>query len=107
MGKVVVTPVILLPLRQTVLVAKQAAEVDALSGMGQVAEHDLARRAVAVLGESVMFGEPGVFPTGAVGQLHQLDLALEHLVLGGGVVRRRPRQVALKKEPELHYASQK
>ena len=48
---------------------------------GDVADDDLGRRHVAVLGEGVVLAEPGVLPVVAVGVDRVLDLAHEHRVL--------------------------
>ena len=65
------------------------AEVDALGGVGQVAEDHVVGRQVRVLVEEVVLGDPDVLEAGLVGRLGDLEVLHERVVLGVGVESRR------------------
>ena len=79
-------------------------DVDPVGGVGQIAHGHLGGRHVAVLGEGVVLPDPGVLPVVLVRLDHVLHLPQEHLVLTCGIMGRRPRQIPVDEDSELHGA---
>ena len=61
-------------------------QVDAIGGVGQVAEDHVVGRQVGVLVEEVVLGDPHVLEAGLVGRLDDLELVHEGVVLGFGIL---------------------
>ena len=91
---------VLLAGRQTV---DGRTDVDPLGPGGHVAHDRLGSRHVRVLGQGVVLAEPGVLPVVEVGRDGDLELALDHQVLGIGVTGRRPREIPVDEDSELHF----
>ena len=78
-------------------------EVDALRGMGQVAEDDVVGRQVRILVEKVVFGGPDVLEPGLVSRDDGLQILHDRVVLGHGIYGPSAGgDVILDEEPELH-----